>query len=77
MTSKALLPFCKKAYRNFKRQRKKENSVRLFRQSKTRVIFGGHVSFFTVEGEQKPNAERNEETERCGYNDPDQFRQAP
>jgi hypothetical protein len=34
----------------------KENSVRVFRQSKPRVIFGGHVSFFTVEGEQQPNA---------------------
>jgi len=31
MTSKALLLFCKKAYRNFKRQRKKENSVSVFR----------------------------------------------
>jgi hypothetical protein len=77
MTSKALLLFCKKAYRNFKRQRKKENSVHVFQQSKPRVIFGGHVSFFTVEGEQQPNAKRDEETERCGYNDPHQFRQAP
>ena len=30
-----------------------------------------------MEGEQQPNAKRDEETERCDYNDPHQFRQAP
>jgi hypothetical protein len=76
MTSKALLLFCKKAYRNFKQQRKKENSVRVFRESKPRV-FGGRVSFFTVEGEQQPtpNAMRKQSAAATmiGVN----FRQAP
>jgi hypothetical protein len=74
---KSAVAILQKAYRNFKRQRKKENSVHVFRQSKARVIFGEHVSFLRWKGKQQPNAKRDEETERCGYNDPHQFRQAP
>jgi hypothetical protein len=54
MTSKALFPFCKKAYRNFRRQRKKENSVRVFRQSKPGSSLAGPLRFLWWKGSNNP-----------------------
>jgi hypothetical protein len=69
MTSKVLLPFCNKAYRNFKRQRKKENRYACS-SSQNLGHFRRARPVFTVEREQQADAKRNEKIERCGHNDP-------